>query len=204
MPGVETSCWASAVRTLATTARPFGRNRKRSSAASKAPRGYLLSESFHLVKRFSPSLTTSAVSRDLDFCFCKSGPTFPVGADAPVPCERVTILLLDDSCPWLGPFTLSSRCDPSLAHSFLNECAPMEAFQLWVFPDRMHGRFGPQIGQQRVALLGHLSQSLPPPAGVFTEDHPDIAGQLVAGGKATRVAEKHVGGQGRRGGRTSL
>ena len=43
---------------------------------------------------FSTSLTTSAVSRDLGFCFCKSGHTFPVSADALVPFERVTILLL--------------------------------------------------------------------------------------------------------------
>ena len=35
------------------------------------------------------------------------------------------------------------RCDPGLAHSFLDELAPVEAFQFRVFPYRMHHRFGP-------------------------------------------------------------
>ena len=41
----------------------------------------------------STSLTTLALSRDLSFCFCKSGHTFPVSAAALVPFERVILLL---------------------------------------------------------------------------------------------------------------
>src|SRR5207302_2106554 len=44
------------------------------------------------------------------------------------------------------------RRDPGLAHSFLDELAPIEAFQLRVFPYCVHRRFGPQVAQQRVAL----------------------------------------------------
>jgi hypothetical protein len=42
---------------------------------------------------------------------------------------------------------LPRRRDPRLAHSFLDELAPIEAFQLRVFPYRMHRRLGPQIAQ---------------------------------------------------------
>ena len=52
---------------------------------------------------------------------------------------------------------LAGRFDPGFAHSFLDQLAPIEAFQLWVFPHRMHRRFGPQIAQQRVTLLGQFS-----------------------------------------------
>ena len=51
----------------------------------------------------------------------------------------------------------AGRRDPRLAHSFLDELATVEAFQLRVFLHRMHRRFHPQIAQQRVALLGYLS-----------------------------------------------
>jgi hypothetical protein len=58
-------------------------------------------------------------------------------------------------------------------------------------------RFLPQIAQQRVALAWSTS-----PVVVFSRccahrDHPDVAGDLVGGGKATGIAEKYVGGQGR-------
>src|SRR5215471_6083244 len=43
--------------------------------------------------------------------------------------------------------------DPRLAHPFLDELVPIEAFQLWVFLRGMHHRFRPQITQQCVALL---------------------------------------------------
>src|SRR4030095_150207 len=37
-----------------------------------------------------------------------------------------------------------ARCrDPGLAHSFLDELATIEAFQLGIFGGRMHHRFGP-------------------------------------------------------------
>ena len=71
------------------------------------------------------------------------------------------------------------RCDPCLAHSFLDELATVEPFQFSVFLYCMHHRFRPQIAQQRVALLGHLSQPLPLAAGVFARDHPDVARYLV-------------------------
>ena len=51
-----------------------------------------------------------------------------------------------------------ARCrDRLLAHSFLDELATVESFQLRVFSRGMHGSFRPQIAQQRVALLGHFS-----------------------------------------------
>ncbi len=53
------------------------------------------------------------------------------------------------------------------------------------------------LAQQRVALLGHLTQSLSFPAAVLTGDHPDVAGDLVGGSKATGIAEKYLRGQGR-------
>src|SRR5882672_10223925 len=65
---------------------------------------------------------------------------------------------------------------PGLAHSFLNELATIEAFQLRVFPYRVHRCFGPEITQQGIALLGHLSQSLSLAAGVLAWDHADVAG----------------------------
>src|SRR4029077_17967280 len=89
------------------------------------------------------------------------------------------------------------RCDPCLAHSFLDELATLEALQLRVFPYRMHPCFGPQIAQQGVALLGQFSQSLSLPAGVLTPNHPEVAGHLVGGVEATRVTEKNIGRQSR-------
>jgi hypothetical protein len=88
------------------------------------------------------------------------------------------------------------RRDPCLAHSFLDELPPIEAFKLRIFLNRMHGRFGPQIAQQGVAFLGQFSQSLSLSAAALTGDHPDIAGHLIAAGKAIRVPEKHLGRQG--------
>jgi hypothetical protein len=52
---------------------------------------------------------------------------------------------------------LACRRDPRLAHSFLDELATIEAFQLRVFRGRMHHCFGPQVAQQHVALLGQFS-----------------------------------------------
>jgi hypothetical protein len=49
------------------------------------------------------------------------------------------------------------RRDPRLSHSLLDELAPIETLYLQVFSYRMHGRFGPQIAQQRVAFLGQFS-----------------------------------------------
>src|SRR4029077_2327832 len=61
----------------------------------------------------------------------------------------------------------------------------------------MHRRFGPQVAQQRVAFLGQFSQSLSLSAGMLTRNHPDVAGDLVGGGKTTRVSKKHLGRQSR-------
>jgi len=85
--------------------------------------------------------------------------------------------------------------DPGLAHSFLDELAPVESFQLRVVSYCMHRRFGPQIAQQRVALLGHVPQPLSLPAAVLTGNHPDIAGNLLGGGKAAGISQKHLGRQ---------
>jgi len=90
------------------------------------------------------------------------------------------------------------RRDPRLAHSFLDQLAAIESFQLRVFSYCMHRRFRPQIAQQRVALLGHRPQPLSLAAAVLAwdhPDHPDIAGHLLGGGKAAGISEKHLGGQ---------
>src|SRR5438132_9052984 len=76
------------------------------------------------------------------------------------------------------------RRNPRLAHPFLDKLATIEAFQLRIFSYRMDRRFGPQIAQQRVALLGQFPQPLPLTAGVFTRDHSDVAGDLVTVGEA--------------------
>src|SRR5205814_1014124 len=83
--------------------------------------------------------------------------------------------------------------DPGLAHSFLDELATVESFQLRIVSYGMHRRFGPQIAQQRVALLGHVPQPLSLPAAVLTGNHPDIAGNLLGGGKAAGISQKHLG-----------
>src|SRR2546430_14907407 len=66
------------------------------------------------------------------------------------------------------------RRDPGLAHSFLDQLATIESFQLRVFSYGMQRRFGPQIAQQRIALLGQGPQPLSLAATVLTRDHPDI------------------------------
>src|SRR6266852_3564726 len=71
------------------------------------------------------------------------------------------------------------RRNPRLAHPFLDKLATLEAFQLRIFSYRMDRRFGPQIAQQRVALLGQFPQPLPLTAGVFTGDHSDVAGYVL-------------------------
>src|SRR2546430_3796386 len=84
------------------------------------------------------------------------------------------------------------RRNPRLAHPFLDKLATIEAFQFWIFSYRMDRRFGPQIAQQRVALLGQFPQPLPLTAGVFTWDHSDVAGYVLALGEAARVSQEHL------------
>jgi hypothetical protein len=88
------------------------------------------------------------------------------------------------------------RRNPRLAHPFLEKLATIEAFQFWIFSYRMNRRFGPQIAQQRVALFGQFPQPLPLTAGVFTGDHSDIAGYVLAIGEAGRVSQEHLRRQG--------
>jgi hypothetical protein len=87
------------------------------------------------------------------------------------------------------------RRDPRLAHSVLDQLATIESFQLWVFSYGMQRRFGPQVAQQRIALLGQGPQPLSLAATVLTWDHPDITSHLLGGGKAARISEKHFGRQ---------
>src|SRR5207245_9438855 len=84
------------------------------------------------------------------------------------------------------------RRNPRLAHPFLDKLATIEAFQLRVFHYRMDRRFGPQIAQQRVALLGQFSQPLSLTAGVFTWDRSDVAGYVLAIGEAAGVSQDHL------------
>src|SRR6266540_265733 len=87
------------------------------------------------------------------------------------------------------------RRDPGLAHSFLDQLATIESFQLWVFSYGMQRRFGPQIAQQRIALLGQGPQPLSLAAAVLAWDHPDIASNLLGSGKAAGISQKHLGRQ---------
>jgi hypothetical protein len=77
------------------------------------------------------------------------------------------------------------------------ELGTIKTFQLRVFAYRMHRRLGPQIAQQGIAFLAHLSQSLVLAAAVLAGNHPDVAAHLVTVGKAVGVAEKHLGRQSR-------
>src|SRR2546422_5657925 len=84
------------------------------------------------------------------------------------------------------------RRNPRLALPFLDKLATIEAFQLRIFSYRMDRGFGPQIAQQRVALLGQFPQPLPLTAGVFTRDHSDVAGYVLAIGETARVSQEHL------------
>src|SRR5580658_6560106 len=62
----------------------------------------------------------------------------------------------------------------------------------------------PEKAQQRIALLAQTSQPLSPAAGVFPGNDPDIAGQSLAVAKPFRIAQKHIGRQGRDGSHTGM
>jgi hypothetical protein len=47
----------------------------------------------------------------------------------------------------------ASGGDPRFPQSFLYELAPIEAFQLWIAPYRVHRRLTPERAHQSVALL---------------------------------------------------
>jgi hypothetical protein len=68
-------------------------------------------------------------------------------------------------------------------------------FQLWIPANRMDRCFTPQKSQQWIALFGQAAQplSLSLPTGIFTGDHPYIAGQCLAACESGRIAQKHFG-----------
>jgi hypothetical protein len=81
---------------------------------------------------------------------------------------------------------------------------PQVAKKVWAYikkhklqDPKKRRRFGPQITQQRVALLGQFPQPLSLTAGVFTRDHSDVAGYVLALGKAARIPQEHLRRQGR-------
>ena len=82
----------------------------------------------------------------------------------------------------------ASSSDPRLAHPFLDQIATIERFSSGSFLYRMDRGFDPQIAQQPVALLDPFPQSLSLNVGVFTGDHSDVAGHVLAIGEAARVA----------------
>jgi hypothetical protein len=81
---------------------------------------------------------------------------FPLLRQLPTPTELFVINLIPPHNPQPNA-QLACRRHPRLAHSFLDQLAPIETLQLWVLDRSMQRRFRLQITQQRVALLGHLS-----------------------------------------------
>ena len=79
---------------------------------------------------------------------------FPLLPQCSATAELFVVNLIAHHDPQPDP-QFAGRCDPGFAHSFLDELAPIEAFQLRVFPDCMQRRFG--LAQQGVAFLGHLA-----------------------------------------------
>jgi hypothetical protein len=108
--------------------------------------------------------------------------------------ELLIINLVAHHDPESDPQFPSCR-DPGFSHSFLYQFASIEAFQLWIHPDRVQRCFAPEVTHQRVALLAHRSQSLPAPAGVLAGDHTDVARKCFAVGEPLGVSPKHFGGQ---------
>jgi len=113
--------------------------------------------------------------------------------------ELLVINLVTHHDPESDP-EFSSCGDSRFPQSFLHEFAPIKAFQLRIPPDCMHRRFTPQITQHQPSCLGpllclltHLPVELPPPAGVFTRDHADIAGQRFPIAEPQRIPEEHFG-----------
>lgn len=92
---------------------------------------------------------------------------------------------------------LASGCDPGLPHSFLDQLAAIKALEIGILVDGMHGRFTPQVPQQRVALLAQPAEALSRAAGVFTRNHPDVARHCLAMREAPRITQEYLGRQSR-------
>jgi hypothetical protein len=76
---------------------------------------------------------------------------FPLLPQLSATAELFIVNLVTHHDPQPDP-QIAGRCDPGFAHSFLDELAPMEAFQLRVLRHSMHRRFGPQVAQQCVSF----------------------------------------------------
>jgi len=85
--------------------------------------------------------------------------------------------------------------DSRLSQSFLDQFAPIEAFQFRISPYGVHRRLAPQKSQQGVALLAECAQPLSAPAGGLPGDHPNVAGHRFAIGEPHRITQVHFGGQ---------
>src|SRR5271165_6092401 len=53
----------------------------------------------------------------------------------------------------------------------------------------------PQKAQQRTALLGYFTESLPPSAGAFSRDEPHITGQRLAVHEPPRITQEYFRSQ---------
>jgi DNA invertase Pin-like site-specific DNA recombinase len=72
---------------------------------------------------------------------------------------------------------------PRFAEPLLRQFPAVESSQRRITPHRVNGRLAPQIAQERIPLLGELSESLPIAARVFAGNQPDVTGQGLRVGK---------------------
>ena len=84
---------------------------------------------------------------------------------------------------------LPRRRDSSLRDAFLDELAPVETLQFHILPDRMQGGFAPEKPQERIPFLLR-AEPLPRTTGVFTRDHPHVAGQRFRVWTAVHAARR--------------
>src|SRR5271170_3357663 len=87
---------------------------------------------------------------------------------------------------------LASHRRSRLPQTFLDQFTAVKLFQLWIPAYCMDDGFTPEKAQQRIALLGQTTQSLPPSTGIFSRDHPYITSQRFAVCESSRISQKHV------------
>src|SRR5262245_56114635 len=70
--------------------------------------------------------------------------------------------------------------------------------------DSVNGRFAPEQPEQRIALLGNLTESLSGAARVLARDETDVSGHGLSVSEAPRIAEEHFRRQGGHGTDTGM
>ena len=81
---------------------------------------------------------------------------FPLLRQLSTPAELFVINLISQHDPQTNAQLACCR-NPGLAHSFLDELAPVEAFQFCVLDHGMQRGFDSQVTEQRIAFFGQLS-----------------------------------------------